>query len=90
MSNSIFHRRSFLIIFLILLLFVCQSQDSLNITILGSIYDNWYSGSDIAVSGEHAFIAVAEKGMRVIDFSDPFDLVEVASFVPDESIRSIS
>ncbi len=45
-----------------------------------------YSAGDSLAAGRHVYSAWLAGGLRVVDFSDPFEPTEVASFVPPAEI----
>ncbi|MCB1061160.1 MAG: hypothetical protein KDB65_13130 [Calditrichaeota bacterium] len=65
---------------------VSFGQDSLNVTSVGTFWNFWdedpylEDGGDIAVSGTLAFLCTYRSGLRVIDFSDPANPIEVSFY----------
>ncbi len=57
-----------------------QAQDSLNVELIGTAYDNWDFAENVAVSGNYAYVAAMKSGIRILDVSDPANPYEVASF----------
>jgi hypothetical protein len=54
--------------------FICCSaaaQDSLNVSLIGSLYQSWESASSVVVENDHAYIATGSEGLFILDVSDP-------------------
>ncbi|MCB2210761.1 hypothetical protein KQI52_01465 [bacterium] len=68
----------FLPFFLLCCTLAGYAQDSLNVSQIASLYSIWDSARDVALTGDHAYIATDESGLRVLDISDPTAPVEVA------------
>jgi len=63
----------------LVLIFAVSSfaQDSLNVTKIGELYSFWGDAFDLAIEGSYAYITT-ESAFRVIDISDPENMVELA------------
>ncbi|MFZ5432503.1 MAG: T9SS type A sorting domain-containing protein, partial [Calditrichota bacterium] len=62
-----------------LFVFSAAAQDSLNIRLLGQ-FPCQYPGQnlrDLATDGRYAFLAAEDSGLRVLDFSDPANIVDM-------------
>ncbi|MDP8239384.1 MAG: hypothetical protein P9X24_09865 [Candidatus Hatepunaea meridiana] len=68
---------------LVLCLFIFSTtpaQDSLNINIVGSLYDNWGRAGGIKIEGHFAFVQTERTGIRILDISNPAIPVEIGKY----------
>ena len=58
-------------------------QDSSNVTMTGRIYDLWASAGSVCIWEATAYVSASETGLKIIDFSDPADPVEIGNIPTD-------
>ncbi len=71
-------------------LVVVDVSDPKHLSVLGSTEVLPCKLTDIAVAGDHAFLASGRGGLRVLDFSDPGSPKEVGSFRPPGAIATVT
>ncbi|MFC2150361.1 T9SS type A sorting domain-containing protein [Calditrichota bacterium] len=76
-------RLLFLSIVAISLLLTCElsAQENFGMTKIGQVFDYWEDCDDIVVQGDYAFVLTGETGLRIMDISDPRDMIEIGTFV---------
>jgi hypothetical protein len=53
------------------------SQDSLNVSVTGSLYNNWGDVEDMKIGDDFAYVAVGLSGLRILDIRDPASPIEL-------------
>ncbi|NQU06254.1 MAG: T9SS type A sorting domain-containing protein [Calditrichaeota bacterium] len=69
-----------ILIILLILSVVVQAQDHENVDLIGRYYTCWNSGNDVAIQGEHAYIAAGYSGIQIVDISNPVQPVGVGHY----------
>ncbi len=77
--------RFFVKLFVILLTsgFISNSaiaQDSLNISLIGRISNDWRSAKDVVITDDYAFVSTSYNGIYIVDISDPTAPEKVAEY----------
>jgi len=65
------------VVLIICLCIAANAQDSLNVSLVGSLYENWDVADDVKVIGDYAYVAAGYSGLRILDISDPETPIEV-------------
>jgi len=77
--------KHFFQIILPIILFSClgvlHAQDSLNVSLVARLHHDWAPATDIAVSGDYAYVVTDYTGLRILDISNPERPVEVSSII---------
>jgi hypothetical protein len=55
------------------------AQRSMNVDLIGSIYENWDQPQDVEVANGYAFLATGTTGFQIVDISDPTAPQQVGS-----------
>ena len=53
------------------------SQDSLNVSLAGSLYNIWDEARDVVVRQNYAYVTAGNAGLRILDISNPEAPVEL-------------
>lgn len=70
-------KRIFTVICILLSFGSSMAQDSLNISMLGSLYNNWDLSADLFIVDTLVFIATTGSGLRILDIRNPGSLNEL-------------
>ena len=77
-----------LIVFLLPAFSTILAQDSLNVSSISQI-DYWDSAWRIALSGDYAYVASRQSGLRILDISDLSNIVETGFFFGEGEIDDV-
>ncbi len=87
-SEYLFRRISAIILFLPLLVF---AQEADNLTYIRSLDYAWYGNvTGVAVSGNIAYCATNESGLRLLNISNPANPVEIPSDLSNQPCRNLA
>ncbi len=70
--------RTLMILIIVLLLpIVVIAQDSLNVSMVATMFESWHIGEEIDVAGNYAYVLTEATGLRIVDISDSYSPVEI-------------
>ena len=79
-----------IVIFLAVGVIRTHAQDSLNVTMVGSLNDYWDEACGVTLSGNIAYVADGGVGMRVVDISSPTSPMEIGYYDTPGNTRAVA
>ncbi len=80
---------SVLILSLAIFPFSVSAQNGWNVALWGRLFETWDYAYDVEISGDYAFIASGETGLRILDVHDPTRIIEVGCFDSPGDARGV-